>query len=107
VTGLGTVGAAGGAALLAATAAPFIGLWAAAIVCGIGMGGMLLDSLLGAAIQGRFYCDQCGRTSEQRVHRCGAATRRLGGIAWLTNDGVNALTSLAATSAGWLALCWW
>ena len=36
------------------------------------------------------------------MHRCGTRTEHTGGLAWLTNDGVNAVTT--ATSA--LAGCW-
>ena len=67
----------------------------------IGTAGMLLDSLLGATLQGRFQCDACGVTTERPVHRCGTAARPVGGIRWLTNDGVNGLTTLLATVAGW------
>ena len=64
---------------------------------------MLLDSALGAGVQGRFHCDRCHLPSERRVHRCGKATRPVGGLSWLSNDGVNAVASLAATAAGWAA----
>lgn len=63
----------------------------------VGMLGMLADSVLGAAGQGRFHCTACGRDSERTVHRCGRPTVHTGGARWLTNDGVNALaTSLGA-----------
>jgi len=101
VTVLGTAGAAAGAALVAISAVPLVGPGRAAVAFGIGMGGMLMDSALGAGMQGRFHCDDCNRPSEWKVHRCGRATRWLGGRAWITNDGVNALASLAASVAGW------
>lgn len=103
VTVLGTVGAAAGAALVAIAAVPLVGLRGAALAFGIGMGGMVLDSALGAGVQGRFHCDSCDRPSEWKMHRCGRATRWLGGRPWITNDGVNALASLAASVAGWAA----
>lgn len=103
VTVLGTVGAAAGAALVAIAAVPLVGLRGAALAFGIGMGGMVLDSALGAGVQGRFHCDNCDRPSEWKMHRCGRATRWLGGRPWITNDGVNALASLAASVAGWAA----
>ena len=101
ISALGTFGAALGAMIVAAAAAPQLGGRGAVAAAGIGVAGMLLDSLLGASIQGRFRCDACGQESEWRVHRCGRATRRLGGAAWLTNDGVNALSTAAASLAGW------
>lgn len=73
----------------------------AAVAAG-GVGGALADSLLGATWQERRWCDQCGVATEQRRHRCGAATRPHGGIPWLDNDVVN----LASTLAG-AAITWW
>jgi len=107
VTLLGSVGGlagavvVGGAGLLHPAARPLV---AAAI---IGVTGMLFDSLLGAAAQGRFHCDACQQPSEWPRHRCGAATRLVGGVKWLNNDAVNAMATLAGTLAGaaWWA-CW-
>jgi uncharacterized membrane protein len=106
VTALGSAGAALGAAVVALAAAPLLGWRGAATTFGIGIGGMLLDSMMGAGLQGRFRCDECQVESERRVHRCGRATRLLGGWSWLSNDGVNALTTAAATAAGWAAWRW-
>jgi uncharacterized protein (TIGR00297 family) len=66
----------------------------------VGFSGMLADSLLGAAVQGRFRCPHCDEPSEWRVHRCGTATIGQGGWAWLDNDGVNALATGAAALGG-------
>jgi uncharacterized protein (TIGR00297 family) len=106
VTRLGTTGAAVGAAVVASAALPMIGWRGALAALGIGWSGMLLDSALGAGLQGRFHCDRCDQASERRVHRCGIATRHRGGLRWLTNDGVNALATGAATAAGWLVWAW-
>lgn len=104
ITRRGTLGAAAGALLVAATgglASGDAGLVAAGTLLGIF--GMLADSALGAALQGRFACPACGVPSEWPVHRCGTRTRHLGGLRWLNNDGVNLLaTCLAAL----LALAW-
>jgi uncharacterized protein (TIGR00297 family) len=67
----------------------------------VGTLGMFLDSLAGATVQGRFHCPECDLPTERPRHRCGAATVRSGGIAWLTNDGVNALSTTLATAIGW------
>lgn len=58
----------------------------------LGTLGMLVDSFLGATVQGRFHCDACGAETERPIHRCGAATRPVGGLAWVTNDVVNAVS---------------
>ncbi|MFN8646937.1 MAG: DUF92 domain-containing protein [Gemmatimonadales bacterium] len=104
VTALGTAGAVAGALLVAAAAAAVAGaprlLWSALV---IGPAGMLLDSLLGATLQGRFHCDRCDAPTESRRHRCGAEARHTAGRAWLANDGVNAAATGVAALAGWLA----
>ncbi len=69
-----------------------------------GMAGALFDSVLGAIVQAVYYCDICGKETEQIVHRCGQQTRPLRGWAWLSNDWVNFGASLAgATVAASLA----
>jgi uncharacterized protein (TIGR00297 family) len=101
VTLAGSVGAAAGAAIVAATGAVFSGLpllLPAATL--IGFAGMLVDSLLGGVLQGRFHCPRCNQPSEWRVHRCGSATVRRAGLAWLNNDGVNFLATALAACAG-------
>jgi len=105
----GTVGAVAGAAVTSIAGA-VAGGGAALLPAGvmIGVAGMLLDSILGASVQGRFECPACSLPSEWRRHRCGAPTVWRGGIPWLTNDGVNtAATSVAAIAGGvvWLVFC--
>ncbi len=103
ITPLGTAGAGIGAALVAASALPLLGWGTSLVALGLGIGGMLLDAILGAGLQGRFRCAHCHTESEQHVHHCGHRTRLLGGSAWMTNDGVNALATAGATAAGWAA----
>jgi uncharacterized membrane protein len=64
---------------------------------------MLLDSCLGAGWQGRFQCDTCQQLTERRWHRCGQRARPVAGLAWLDNDVVNGLATLAGMLAGWCA----
>ncbi len=68
-----------------------------------GLAGAWADTLLGAAAQERRRCDRCGADTEQRVHTCGAPTRRLGGLPGLGNDGVNGLCTVVGAVAGALA----
>jgi uncharacterized membrane protein len=101
MTLLGTAGGAAGALIVAGTGAiatdmPLL----LPIGTLIGFLGMVADSTLGALLQGRFHCPACNAASEWRVHRCGEATTREGGMAWLNNDGVNFVaTALAGCAA--------
>ncbi len=108
VTPLGTVGSISGAAGLGIlawllTETPGIG---AATAIG-GTVGTLTDSLLGATAQGVYFCETCGVETEQRRHGCAGRPRRVRGLAWLDNDGVNFCatgTGAAVGLAVWLVL---
>lgn len=105
VTWRGTGGAVLGGALTALAAglvARDARLALAAAV--IGPVGMLLDSALGATIQGRFRCAACGALVERR-HHCGGPALPAGGFAWLSNTGVNLIAASAGALLGWLACC--
>lgn len=81
-----------------------------------GLAGSFLDSLLGATVQGIYYCAACGRETENPEHRCdgqaslhsqGASPLQpIRGWRWLNNDLVNFLSSIAggvlATSVAWI-----
>jgi uncharacterized membrane protein len=58
-----------------------------------GIGGGTIDSLLGASLQAKRWCDQCNSATERPVHVCGTTTRAAGGLSWLDNDAVNAVSS--------------
>jgi uncharacterized protein (TIGR00297 family) len=106
VTWAGTMGSIGGAAWIAVVALLAglpRGLGLAALVGGVG--GSLIDSLLGATVQERRWCDECGEPTERAVHLCGAATRRVGGIARLDNDVVNLLSTCAGFLLGVIIYC--
>jgi uncharacterized protein (TIGR00297 family) len=107
ITRLGTAGGLAGALLVGlaggvAGQAPLL----VPIAALVGFSGMLADSLLGAAVQGRFECPRCNLSSEWRVHGCGTPTISKGGWAWLDNDGVNALATAFGAGGGWVAWAW-
>jgi uncharacterized protein (TIGR00297 family) len=67
-----------------------------------GIAGSTIDSLLGATVQVRRWCDRCNATTERKTHGCGGATRVVGGLAWLDNDAVNALSTACGGLLGLL-----
>jgi uncharacterized membrane protein len=74
---------------------------AAAALAG-GIVGSTIDSLLGATVQVRRWCDRCNAPTERTTHACGALTRVVGGITWLDNDAVNALSTACGGLLGLL-----
>jgi uncharacterized protein (TIGR00297 family) len=102
ITLAGSAGAVIGGALVAGAGAVATGMTVLLPVGTlIGFLGMLVDSAMGGALQGRFYCSHCSEPSEWRVHRCGSPTERKAGWVWLSNDGVNFVaTALSCCAAG-------
>lgn len=98
VTPEGTLAAAAGAGLIAATGAWLGGGWVLFVAAALGgVAGALADSLLGATVQSMYHCPRCGRQTERHPHHsCGAETVPVRGWRWLRNDGVN----FAASAAG-------
>jgi uncharacterized protein (TIGR00297 family) len=59
-----------------------------------GVLGALADSLLGASVQSRRWCDECAEWTERRVHTCGYRSHHRTGLRWVDNDMVNLLATL-------------
>ena len=66
---------------------------AGAIVAG-GVAGSLADSLVGATLQERRWCDGCSQATERRLHSCGYRTRVVGGVSGARNDVVNVVCTI-------------
>ncbi|AKG34278.1 DUF92 domain-containing protein [Paenibacillus durus] len=74
------------------TGQSFVALAAAGLLGGLV--GAFADSLLGATVQKMNRCAVCGREVESGVH-CGMPTAHARGWHWMSNDAVNALSSIA------------
>lgn len=93
ITFVGSVAGIAGALFIAIVAT--LASWPvafAAIALG-GVVGALADSVLGATLQARQWCDLCAKETERLVHDCGTRTRLAGGIAGIDNDTVNTICS--------------
>jgi uncharacterized protein (TIGR00297 family) len=102
VSAAGIAAAAAGAVFVALVAA-LVGwrdITLAAVVGGVV--GSTADSLLGATVQARRRCERCDDVTERRVHACGTPTRITGGVSWIDNDAVNALSTAAGGLIGLL-----
>jgi len=96
ITPIGTLAAVSGAMFIAILA-KLLGA-TPAVARHVALGGVvgaLLDSVLGASVQARRWCDVCGRETERMTHDCGTTTRHIRGWRWLDNDLVNFLSNAA------------
>ena len=96
VTVIGSLGALAGAVFVAGVslAIGWTRLAALSALAG-GIVGGLADSLLGATLQVRRWCDACSLATERPRHDCGAETRVTGGIVGFDNDMVNLFSVIA------------
>lgn len=67
-----------------------------------GLIGSLVDSLLGATLQGIYYSERRGRETERATESDGTPNRLVRGRRWIDNDAVN----FAATVAGGVIGAW-
>lgn len=54
----------------------------------------LLDSVMGATVQGQFQCKTCKQVTEKKYH-CQNETRLISGYSWINNDMVNFFCSIS------------
>jgi len=67
--------------------------------------GTLVDSFMGATIQGIYSCQSCGKTTEKRNH-CGKPARKVRGHEFIDNNLVN-FTSIFVSFVIGYALAYW
>jgi uncharacterized protein (TIGR00297 family) len=105
---LGSLAAFAGGSLVAFGAAVFSIQAEAMVILGLfisvaaaGFTGALVDSYLGATLQGIFWCADCKKETERYpLHTCGSITTCRRGFTWLNNDWVNfACSASGAASA--------
>jgi uncharacterized protein (TIGR00297 family) len=77
----------GGVTMIANWPVPFVG-----VAIG-GVAGAMADSLLGATVQERRWCELCKTFTERAIHNCATATSHAGGMVGFDNDAVNAVCS--------------
>ena len=68
-----------------------------------GVAGSVADSLAGATVQERRWCDACAQPTERRVHSCNQPTRVVGGIPGARNDFVNVVCTMVGAIVAVLA----
>ena len=71
-----------------------------------GLTGALIDSLLGATVQGIYYSTARDKETEKRIDPDGTSNGLVRGWRWLNNDAVNLISSLAGAFAGALVWIW-
>lgn len=68
--------------------------WVKYLVCSaIAFIGVFIDSILGSSIQNKNICPVCNKVTEDKIH-CEVETKHHSGLKFITNSGVNFLTSL-------------
>jgi uncharacterized membrane protein len=58
--------------------------------------GTILDSYIGATVQGLYDCHECGKRTERKIH-CNKKTNLIKGYGFITNDIVNILSPALST----------
>jgi len=80
-------------------AIPSLGVIIFLTLCGFS--GSVIDTILGALVQVKFQCEQCGLITEKSKH-CQWDTKKIKGIHFVNNDIVNLLSICLATGLGLL-----
>jgi len=62
--------------------------------------GEILDSIVGATLQVKYFCPNCRKLTDKSIHKCGTKTEYYGGFKLVTNEVTNLIaTSISSTLA--------
>jgi uncharacterized protein (TIGR00297 family) len=106
-------GTSGGVSLLGETTAFLGSIFIASLGVATGMGGEAvpvallvcivsailgehIDSVLGATVQAVYYCPECQKETEQKIHGCGTRCKHRRGISFVSNEFVNFIATGSA-----------
>jgi len=70
-----------------------------------GFSGTMIDSVMGATVQGIYSCEVCGKMTERRIH-CGRPTRKIRGHELIDNNLVNFSSIFASFLIGYAIASW-
>jgi uncharacterized protein (TIGR00297 family) len=69
-----------------------------------GLIGACFDSILGATVQQMYFCTECRRKTEKKIH-CGVQTTKISGLNGCNNDVVNVTSSVIGGVTAWVLYC--
>uniref|UniRef100_A0A7J3X8R3 DUF92 domain-containing protein n=1 Tax=Thermofilum pendens TaxID=2269 RepID=A0A7J3X8R3_THEPE len=106
VTLLGEAASAAGSALVALVVLALsqllgIGITAqqVALIALLGWAGELLDSIVGALLQAKYFCETCKVYTDKPVHKCGSKTAFTSGLKFVTNEVTNIISTCTVAAA--------
>lgn len=75
------------------------------LVVVLGWLGEILDSLVGATLQIKYYCPRCRAITDKAVHSCGEKTYPIGGLRVVTNEATNVIATGLTGLLAFLIAC--
>jgi uncharacterized protein (TIGR00297 family) len=70
-----------------------------------GFSGAMVDSVMGATIQGMYVCDSCGKMTEKKTH-CGNPAKKIRGYEVIDNNAVNFASIFVSCVIGFVLASW-